>query len=89
MNRSVRAAQTWLSVKSRGRGIALKNFAKIPTFSAVWKSVFKKNSQEIVDFPLQSVNTGGSLARNARWGSFSPESNVAESGVATGSLSWE
>ena len=36
-------------------------------FLSFVKWLYKKNSQEIVDFQLQSVKSGGSLARNARF----------------------
>ena len=49
--------------------VSASNVAEASQKSFFWplqkKKLYKNNSQEIVDFQLQSVKTGGSLARNA------------------------
>ena len=45
-----------------------RKLRKSHTFWALWKWLYKKNSHEIVDFQVESVECEGSLARNARFG---------------------
>ena len=55
------------------------------SFFGFVKIVFKEKFAGNRRFQFQSVKTGGSLARNARFGSFLGESSVAEKRVATSS----
>ena len=58
-------------VAGAGFGDCLEKWRKLRkshTFWALWKWLYKKNSHEIVDFQVESVEFEGSLARNARFG---------------------